>query len=111
MFSPKGMASSLDTRTIPLSGIKLNGEKLNFSQTNGLPPAGILISPIRNQTKQMPQYDDFMNSVFSNKMHKSYYLCEKADLRSKVLEPKFKYSLNKGGDDIKRIQSDYEEQL
>ena len=110
-FSPKANSSNLDTRSI---SIPLANSANVFTKTsqlnNNLPPAGVLISPFRKNSRPQPHYDDFMNSIFSNKTHKSYILREKADLRSQVLEPKFRNSLNQQVDE-QRIIADYERQL
>lgn len=58
--------------------------------------------------KEIPIYNDFLHPVFSNKVHKSYLLRERADLRTKAVEKKFKDMYNKQGNDLLRIQSDFE---
>ena len=52
-----------------------------------------------------------MNSIFNRKTHRSYFLREKADLRSKVMEKKFMQGHNREMADNKRILADYEKQL
>jgi len=69
------------------------------------------MSPFKTNRKADPSYDDFMNSVFNNKTHKSYFLREKADLRSEILKDKFMNGLNKGAADEQRIQNEYEKKV
>lgn len=82
-----------------------------FLRPGSLPPAGMMISPLRRQKQTSPEYDDFMNSVFSYKLNKSYMLRQKADLRTAVLQPKLKFSLNQNAADDDRIMADYGRQL
>ena len=72
-----------------------------------MPAAGVVISP-HAKGRVEPSYDDFMNSVFSNKPHRSYLLREKADRRSEVLKDKFMGGLNKNAADDQRINAEYE---
>lgn len=57
-------------------------------QKDGLPPAGVILSPFRTRRQVQDQYNDFMESVFSTKPNKSYFLRDQADKRTKYLEQK-----------------------
>jgi hypothetical protein len=59
--------------------------------------------------KELPIYNDFLHPVFSNKVHKSYMLRERADIRTKAVEKKFQDMYSKQGADLQRIQSDFEQ--
>lgn len=110
-FSPKAInqTSTIEQRSL---SIPLSQTLTSFNQPSyNMPPAGVIISPLKKQNKPQPVYDDFLNSVFSNKQNKSYMLREKADMRSSLMDKKFKNSYNIGGADEKRIQADYEKQL
>lgn len=37
-----------------------------------------------------PQYNDFLNNIFAKKQHQSYKLGEKTELRTKIIQDKFK---------------------
>ena len=83
-----------------------------MSNTQKMPPAGVIISPLtKKRNANEPAYDDFMNSVFSNKQHKSYFLREKADLRSEILRDKFLNGLDKGAGDESRINAEFDRKV
>lgn len=116
MFSPvtpvRGENSTIEvgrSSSVPLAMVF--SQNKTGSKQHEKPPAGVLLSPFKREMKNEPQYDDFMNSVFSNKQHRSYILREKADLRSKVITDKFGIDSNRHANDLKRINKDYERML
>ena len=85
----------------------LQAERAKYSPLKSMAKTASVCDPKKGEE---PKFDDFMNSVFTKKVHKSILMVEKKEKVHKLIEEKFfKVRDNKEKDMNDRIQREFEE--